>query len=318
MSKKLILAVTKVSRTGAILVLFVFALFLPSSETRVLSAEVIPLVRKTELDEFTPSLYPRKVLFSEEPPEIWAAAAIVRDNESGVVLYSKNPQLILRPASITKLMTALTALEYYHLDDILTVKRLVRTRGESGMGLAVGDKVTVANLLYGLLVPSGNDAAYTLADNYPGGIENFIYSMNKMAKKMNMENTHFSNPSGLDQDYHYSTAWDISLLAMEAIKNPFIAKAVATYGITLSDFEGKKFYSVKNVNQFLNYLFGADGIKTGYTDLAGECLVASVSRDGHKVISVVLKSRDRFSDSARLLEWAYRNFIWTNINDFQN
>jgi len=297
-----------------LIVLLLSVLFLPGQEGRVLSAEVVPEIKVTALDNFQPSFYPRKI-YLEEAPSVWAVAAVVRDSESGTVLYSKNPQTILRPASITKLMTALIALDYYHPDQVLMVKRLAPTRGESEMGLAVGDQVTVTNLLYGLLVPSGNDAAYTLADNYPGGVENFIYSMNKMAKNLHMENTHFANPSGLDQDNHYSTAWDLSLLAVAATKNSFVTKAVATYGITLTDATGQKSYPVKNVNQFLGYLPGADGIKTGFTDLAGECLVASVSRDNHKIISVVLKSADRFYDSARLLEWVYRNFSWTNFNE---
>ncbi len=178
------------------------------------------------------------------------------------------------------------------------------------MGLAVEDKVSVHNLIYGLLVPSGNDSAYTLADNYFGGFENFIYSMNKKAKDLHMVNTHFENPSGLDAPNHYSSAKDISLLTAIALKNKFISDAVATYGITLGDATGKKSYPMKNVNKFLGYLYGADGVKTGFTDLAGECLVASVSRNNHRVVSVVLKSNDRFGDSARLLEWAYRNFEW--------
>lgn len=296
------------------LVVILVFIFLVSKQNYV-EKKPVEAVRVSPFDNFQVSKYPQKVT-EEKAPEISASSAAVLDLESGTWLYEKNPNEKLRPASITKLMTALVSLDYYKIDQVLIVKRLPPAKGESEMMLKVGDKVSVQNLLYGLLVPSGNDAAYTLADNYPGGIENFIYSINKKAKELHMENTHFQNPSGLDTDNHYSSARDVALLTAAVLKNLLISKIVATYGITLIDATGQKFYPVKNVNQFLGYLYGADGVKTGFTDLAGECLVASVSRDGHRVISVVLKSADRFSDSAMLLEWAYRNFTWMMPNDY--
>lgn len=297
-------------------VLLLFLLFLPGQnyyETLQIVPQP-PLVRASPLADFKPSPYPKKV-YLENAPEISAESAIVIDFESRVTFYEKDPDMKMRPASITKLMTALVALEYYSPDAVLTVKRLVPTNGESDMGLAVGDRVSIRNLIYGLLVPSGNDAAYTLADNYPGGFENFVYSMNKKAQDLHMNNTRFANPSGLDADNHYSSARDISFLTAKALENPLISEAVATYGITLSDVTGTKSYQLKNVNKFLGYLDGADGVKTGFTELAGECLVASVSRNGHRVISVVLKSNDRFGESARLIEWVYRNFQWVQPNE---
>jgi D-alanyl-D-alanine carboxypeptidase (penicillin-binding protein 5/6) len=301
-------------------VLLFFLLSLPGQNSLAMRAwqpSPVP-VRATGFEDFVPSKYPKKV-FAEKAPWVSAAAVMVRDLESGVTLYGSNTDEKRPMASLTKLMTALVALDYYSPNQVLTVKRLQKSLpGESDMGLAVGDQVSVKNLIYGLLVPSGNDAAYTFADNYPGGFENFIYSMNKKAENLHMFSTHFANPSGLDESDHYSTASDLSLLAIEALKNPLVSDAVATYGITLADAPEKKFYQMKNVNQFLGYLNGADGVKTGNTDLAGQCLVASVSRDGHRVISVVLDSRSRFIDSANLLEWAYRNFVWVNPNDNQN
>lgn len=306
-------------RVFSLATILLFSLFLPGQNYyETLHLEVKPpLVRAGEFDNFTGSLYPQRVT-SEAAPFLSAQAAVVEDLESGVFLLSNNPHQKLRPASITKLMTALVSLDYYQLDHVLAVRRLAPTKGESEMGLAVGDRVRVKDLLFGLLVPSGNDAAYTLADNYPGGIENFLYAMNKKAKELHMEDTHFANPSGLDEDGQYSSAADVAILAVAALKNDLISQIVSTYGITLSDETGKKRYLLKNVNKFLGFLYGADGVKTGYTDLAGECLVASVSRDGHRVISVVLKSEDRFGDSARLLEWVYRNFSWVNLYDDKN
>lgn len=293
-----------------------FFLFLPGQnyyETLHLESKK-PLVRASEFDDFIVSQYPRKT-GREQAPVITAKSAMVVDLESGVPLFSQNPDAQLYPASITKLMTALVALDFYPLDQILTVKRLVSSDGEAEMGLKIGDQVSVRNLLYGLLVPSGNDAAYTMADNYPGGIENFIYAMNKKAENLHMENTHFANPSGLDAPNQFSTARDIALMSVAALKNDLISQIVATSGITLTDITGRRIYNLQNINKFLSYLYGADGVKTGYTDLAGECLVASVSRDGHRLISVVLKSQDRFADSAKLLEWAYRNFSWETVGE---
>ncbi len=297
-------------------VVLLFLLFLPGQnyyETLQLQIKP-PLVRATALDNFVPSNYPIKVGL-EEVPTVSAEAVTVLDLESGVIFYTKNPNQRLQLASITKLMTALVALDYYKLDDILKVKRLVTASGESEMGLKIGDQVSVQNLVYGLLVPSGNDAAYTLADNFPGGIENFIYSMNNRAEQLHMKNTHFENPSGLDSQNHYSSTNDIGILARQALKAKLISTAVATYGITLTDITGSRVYTLKNVNQFLGYLYGADGVKTGFTDLAGQCLVASVSRNGHRVISVVLNSQNRFGESGQLIEWVYRNFNWLTPND---
>ena len=302
--------------TFSFTVLLLFFLLLPGQnyyDTLHLDFQP-PLVRATELDNFVMSKYPVKVA-SELAPYVSAESVVVVDFGSAVPLFELNPNARLYPASITKLMTALVALDYFSLNQILTVRSLAPVAYESDMGLSIGDQVTVQNLIYGLLVPSGNDAAYTIAYNYPGGIENFIYAMNKKAENLNMKNTHFENPSGFDSPRHYTTALDLSLLAREVLKNDFLNKVIATYGLSLTDISGKRIYTLKNVNQFLGYLYGADGIKTGFTDLAGQCLVSSVSRNGHRIISVVLKSQDRFGDSGRLIEWVYRNFQWKSVEE---
>lgn len=300
-------------RAFAFLVVLFFFLFLPGQGYyETLTADFRePEVRASEFDGFPVNKYPKNV-GGEEAPEVTAGGAVVVDLESGVVLFEKNPEARLYPASLTKLMTALVALDYFAPEQTLTAKRLAPVPGESEMGLAVGDNLTLRNLLYGLLVSSGNDAAYTIADNYPGGIENFMYAMNKRAEGLHMIGTHFTNPSGLDSPKHFTSARDMAFLAIAALKNDLISKIVATYGITVTDATGAKSYTLRNVNQFLGYLYGADGVKTGTTDLAGQNLVASVSRNGHRVISVVLQSQDRFSDSGRLIEWVYRNFRWVS------
>lgn len=295
------------------ILVFLAANFLIIFSQKKITPETNLNLRQNNLEKFAVSLYPKKT-GTEDFPIVSARSFFMMDVDSGTEIFANNPNDRLKPASITKLMTALVALDYYQAEGFLTVRRLASPEpGESEMGLQVGDVVSIQNLLYGLLVPSGNDAAYTIADNYPGGIENFIYAMNNKAINLNMINTHFENPSGLDSANHFSSARDIALLTGVALKNKLISKIVATYGITLTDITGKKIYTMKNVNQFLGYLYGADGVKTGFTTEAGECLVASVSRNNHRVISVVLKSNDRFGDSARLLEWAFRNFTWIDV-----
>ncbi len=297
----------------AVLSLF---LFTPGSgyyETLQLSFRE-PEVRATDLEiEF--SSYPR-LTGKQVAPNLSAEAVIAIDQESAVPLLSINERIAWRPASLTKLMTALVALDYYQLDTELLVKRLAPSRDEADMGLAVGDNLSVRSLLYGLLIPSGNDAAYTLADNYPGGIDGFVGAMNQKASDLHMEETLFVNPSGLDSPGHLSTAYDLSLLAREALKNEFISKVVAIKATRVADSTNQKSYFLRNVNQLLGVVAGVDGVKTGFTDLAGQCLITSVSRDGRRIIVVLLGSSDRFSESTQVIEWVYRNYTWEEfLND---
>jgi len=260
------------------------------------------------------NIAPYPTVQSELVPLISASSYLVVDGASGVVIASWQGKERLYPASLTKLMTALVALDYYRLDDVVTVKRLSPVEGEVEMGLSIGDRITVRNLLYGLLVPSGNDAAFALADSYSGGIENFVYSMNQKAKELNMLSTHFVNPNGSDSLDQYTTAYDLVVLARKVMNNEEIKQIVATSSVVLTDALGEKSYSLKNVNQLLGTVNGVDGIKTGFTDLAGQCLIARAKRGERTIFSVVLKSYDRFADSARLLEWAFRNTRWEKIS----
>lgn len=247
-------------------------------------------------------------------PQLSAKSFLVVDVDSAVVLTSKDPDTKLNPASLTKLMTALVALDYYQPTSELTVRRLAPEPGEVEMGLAVGDRLTVDNLLYGLLVPSGNDAAFALADNYFGGIENFVFAMNTKAKQLHMENTRFVNPNGTDHPNHKSSARDLLILTKTAMKNADIKRIVATNGITVADALGIKSYPLKNVNQLLGIVPGLEGVKTGYTDLAGQCLITATRRNGHVIYTLVLGSTDRFGESSILIDWAFKNTRWEDID----
>jgi len=233
------------------------------------------------------------------------------DTESAVVLYEKNPDLSLLPASTTKIMTAVVVLENYSLDQILTVGDLEKN-GQT-IDLLPGERMTVGNLLYGLLVASGNDAAMVLAENFLGGKPAFVKAMNQKAIELNLKNSHFENPSGIDHPNHYSTAIDLARLTSYALKNPVFVQIVNTKKITIWDVSGKIPHYLFNINQLVGDDSGVVGVKTGWTEEAGECLVAHVRKDGRRITTVILGSQDRFGETKRLIEWVFTNFEWEEV-----
>lgn len=246
-------------------------------------------------------------------PRLISRSVVVIDVPSGVILYKKNPQLRLLPASTTKIMTALIALENYSLEQTVEVGGEINNSFGQVMGLFEGEKMTVENLLYGLLVQSGNDAAEALARQFPGGRKVFIQKMNEKARVLHLSNTHFANPTGIEEANHYTTAFDLAQMAVEALKNPLFAKIVATREINVSDIEGKNWHDLKNINQLLGSLWGIRGVKTGWTDKAGECLVAYIVRGQRKIVSVILGSDDRFGETEKLVNWVFNNFSWKEV-----
>lgn len=243
-------------------------------------------------------------------PEITAKAGLVMDLNSSVVLYKKNSNLRLFPASTTKIMTGLVSLENYNLDQILEVKTgLV---DGSVINLDAGEKISVRNLLYGLLVASGNDAAQTLAENYPNGVQGFVEAMNNKAVELNLNDTNFTNPMGYDQPNHYTSAKDLARLTSYAISNNEFTKFVSTPEVMISDINGENI-TLKNTNLLVGKVDGVMGVKTGLTDLAGECLVTLVERDEKKVLIVLLGSSNRFGETQKIIDWVYNNFHWQII-----
>lgn len=258
----------------------------------------------------------------KEAPVFSARSVMVMDFSSSVILYQKNPDLRLLPASTTKIMTALIVLENYQLDQILTVGSL--EKNGQVIKLLPGEQMTVENLLYGLLVASGNDAATVLAQNFPaprslagevgsGGESAFIEAMNQKAQELNLTQTHFENPTGIDHPNHYSTALDLARLSVYALKNSVFARMVATPKITVWDIDHKIPHYLFNTNQLAGKNLGVLGVKTGWTQEAGECLVAYVEKNGYGIISVILGSQDRFGETERLINWIYENFEWEEI-----
>jgi D-alanyl-D-alanine carboxypeptidase (penicillin-binding protein 5/6) len=243
------------------------------------------------------------------PLEITAKSAIVVDVDSAVIMYQKDPDIKLHPASTTKIMTAMIALDEYSLDEVVTIDNENFSIGNKSHIMS-GEKLSVESLLYALLVSSGNDAALALAQHHPKGYVEFINLMNQKAKDLHLVNSNFSNVSGVEQPTHYTTARDLSLLTKEAIKNPIFSNMVSQKEIVITSIDGNISHSLTNTNQLLDQVEGVMGVKTGWTYLAGECLVTFVSREGREIITVVLASDDRFQESEKLINWSYNNYTW--------
>lgn len=255
---------------------------------------------------FEKSEYP--VLKTNFVPQITAKGAVVMDADSKVVLYQKNPNLRFSSASTAKIMTALTALEYFNLNDLLTVKNAT-TEGVI-LGLKSGQKITFENLLYGLLLPSANDTALTIAQNYTSE-EDFVKKMNQNAVRFNLYNTHYKDPAGLEDDEDFTTPLDLARLSSIAIKNETFAKIVATKQKIVTDLDGNN-YALKNLNKLLG-IYDINGVKTGSTTGARQVLVTSKKEGDHTIIIVVMDSFDRFGDTRALLSMISNNITYLPI-----
>lgn len=246
-------------------------------------------------------------------PAFSARAIFVKDLNSDTILYQKDASLSLPIASTTKIMTALVASEYYKPNSSLTVRIGAGISGAK-VGLFSGEDLSFRSLLYGMLLNSGNDAAYALAENYPGGVLGFVSAMNTKAAVLNLTNTHFKNPAGFDNPKHYSSASDLATITEEALKNDSLARVFATKETNIVSLDKKYTHKLANLNRLLSQVKGVLGVKTGYTENAKENLVTYVNRDEHQILTVVLGSDDRFGESTKLIEWIYENFNWPSTD----
>jgi len=252
-------------------------------------------------------------VLSEEAgfPVLSAQAALAVDLDAEIILYEKNPEKPLLPASTTKIVTALVAMDYYPMDTVIKVGR-ISVEGQK-MGLVQGEEITVQNLLYGLLIYSANDAAEVLAANFPGGRDMFITMMNIKASQLHLENTTFSNPSGLDGNGHHSTAKDLIRVAEVAMREPLFREMVAIKEKRVASVDGKIQHRLVNINELLGRVDGVLGVKTGWTESARENLVTYVERDGKKIMIVLLSSQDRFGETEELIDWIFENYEWQEV-----
>lgn len=244
-------------------------------------------------------------------PILSAQAALAIDLDSRITLYEKDPDKPLLPASTTKIITALVAMDYYPLDKVLRVDK-VNVKGQK-MGLVEGEQITVGNLLYGLLVYSANDAAEVLAENFPGGRDLFITAMNLKVEELGLENTHFNNPSGLDGSGHLSTARDLIQVSEVAMGDVQFRQMVGTKEKVVTSVDGKIKHRLTNINELLGKVEGILGVKTGWTESARENLVTYVERDGKRIMIVLLASQDRFGETEELIDWIFSNYSWQTV-----
>lgn len=244
-------------------------------------------------------------------PEISARAFIIKDLTTDTILYQKDAKAPLPIASTTKIMTALVASEYFQPNSELRVKNGSDVSG-ARVGLFAGEDLSFRSLLYGMLLNSGNDAAYTIAENYPGSVHSFVSAMNKKAADLNLSGTHFDNPAGFDSPKHFSSAQDMVVITEEALKNYQLARIFATKETNIVSLDKKYKHQLKNLNRLLSQIQGVLGVKTGYTNAAKENLVTLVERDGRRILLVVLGSDDRFGETTSLIDWVYSNFVWSD------
>lgn len=244
-------------------------------------------------------------------------SCVVMDRLSKHILYGKNEKNKVKMASTTKIMTAIVVLENSSLDKTVEVSKKAAGTGGSRLGLKVGDKITIRDLLYGLLLCSGNDAAVCLAESVSGSVPEFANLMNAKAEELGLSNTHFESPHGLDSDEHYTTAYELALLSDYALKNSTFLNMVGTknYTVTINGYPK----ALSNTNELLGNLDGVYGIKTGFTNGANRCLVTACKRGNMDIICVVLGADTknfRTKDSIKLIEYSFKTFEYFDIKNF--
>ena len=252
-------------------------------------------------------------------PSINSRSAIVIDRNSKTILFRKDENSKRAMASTTKIMTALIVIENTNLDTTIEISKKAAGIGGSRLKISAGDNISIRDLLYGLMLRSGNDAAIALAEYVGGNIENFVDMMNKKAYELNLQNTHFVTPHGLDEKEHYTTAYELAILTDYALKNETFSKIVQTKTANITINGQNK--TISNTNELLGNLNGVYGVKTGFTNGAGRCLVTSIKRDNMDIICVVLGAdtkKDRTKDSVKLIEYIFKNYEITSLNSIIN
>jgi serine-type D-Ala-D-Ala carboxypeptidase (penicillin-binding protein 5/6) len=272
------------------------------------------------------NIYPKNSLFSkssnliqyQHPPKVYSKLSpkpqlstqhyILIDTATNTVILSQNPDNKIYPASTTKLVTALTALNIYPLEEELTINQ--EYKEGKVMELELGEKITIKSLITALLVYSANDAAFTLANHHQKGEKGFIQEMNLIVQKYSLENTHFTNYDGIHNENHYSSVYDLSQIARLAIKNPVVTKTVKQKNITVEDVDKNIKHELTSTNELLDVIPEIEGLKTGWTPEAGGSFIALINLNGHYLISVVAQSEDRFIDTKNIINWAKENIFW--------
>ena len=268
----------------------------------------------TELNSFTDTSTE-----TIKEPDVNSRACVVIDRKTNSVLFGKNENTKKKMASTTKIMTATIIIEKCNLSDTIEISKKAAGTGGSRLGLKTGDKITVLDLLYGLMLRSGNDAAVALAEYAGGDINGFAELMNAKALELGLTNTHFETPHGLDSNEHYTTAYELALLSNYALNNPTFTKIVGTKNYTITINGSPK--ALSNTNELLGNMEGVYGIKTGFTNGANRCLVTACKRNNIDIICVVLGAdtkKFRTIDSIKLINYVFNNFVVYDLESFVN
>lgn len=250
----------------------------------------------------------------ENDIEINSKIAVVYDRNTGRVIWGKDENKRSAMASTTKIMTAIVALENGNLNDVVKVSSKSAWTGGSSLNLKTNDEAKLEDLLYGLMMKSGNDAAVAIAEHIGGSVEGFAQMMNNKATEIGLKDTHFVTPHGLDDPDHYTTAKELAIISDYSMKNNKFAKIVSTKNYTIN-INGRT-RDIKNTNELLGVLEGVTGVKTGFTSNAGRCLVTCVNRNGWEIIVVVLRAdtkKIRTADSVKLIEYTYKNYSLVDV-----
>lgn len=250
-----------------------------------------------------------------DAPTVTALSAIALDAETGRVLFEKDADAIRYPASTTKVMTALLMIERLDHQKWYAAPKEVETVTGSSLYMKPGERLRGYDLIQAVMLRSANDAAVTGAVHISGSVEKFCQLMNERAKALGCENTHFNNPHGLNDDLHTTSARDLALITREAIKNPLFNKLARMQRTTIERPENPQDAVLVSKNQWLRQEPTADGIKTGYTDPAGRCFIGSATRNGFRVITVVLKSENTWTDTAALTDWCFEHYRLANLGE---
>ena len=287
--------------------MFVYVSFADDIDTETIDVS-------TEINSFTDT-YTEPI----KEPDVNSRACVVIDRKTNSVLFGKNENSKKKMASTTKIMTATIIIEKCNLTDTIEISKKAAGTGGSRLGLKTGDKITVLDLLYGLMLRSGNDAAVALAEYAGGDINGFAELMNAKALELGLTNTHFETPHGLDSNEHYTTAYELALLSNYALNNPTFAKIVGTKNYTITINSSPK--DLSNTNELLGNMQGVYGIKTGFTNGANRCLVTACKRNNMDIICVVLGAdtkKFRTIDSIKLINYVFNNFVVYDLESFVN
>lgn len=298
--------------------LFLLILGLSLLVIQVLNKFKVPLTQEVKIPELISSSaapVPRQVNLASASADlaekVTANSVYALDLQSASTLFQKSEAIAAFPASTTKMMTALVARQQYPLDDWVTITRAATAAEGNTVGWYEGEVVSVADLLKGLLIFSGNDAAEALANYHPLGRVGFIHDMNALAQQLHLTSTHFTNPSGLDDPRQVTSARDLTLLAKEVVSDDFLGNVVASPTATITTQQGRT-STLYSTNQLLKYS-EYQGVKTGTTPEAGEVLISKVSIKDHPVLITLLKSENRYSDMQMIVQWLTETYDWLEI-----